>query len=286
MHFTNLLWRILALSPHLRHGVHPPTHPPTSWVANEQRRNLSAMVGVMDEAAGNVTRALKDAGLWDDTIFVVLTCAHVHYGELYTSISTLLACQYKPACPYLSPSRTRCLHHSPQFSTDNGGPQGQLASNFPLKGGKGTLWEGGVRGIGFVAGGNLTRVGIHGTPRVSHDLAHISDWNPTLCDFAGGLKVMYSHTPPRCRLSLALRTPTQNNVPSSHPWLFQHLSHRGMPVGTCTPPRWRVGLAVSAAPRGGFGSQRHHARLLCQLDGWFLSGTFVTHDGEYLWLCV
>ena len=33
--------------------------------------------------------------------------------------------------------------------------------------------QGGVRGIGFVAGGNLTRVGIHGTPRVSHALERV-----------------------------------------------------------------------------------------------------------------
>ncbi len=41
------------------------------WVADIQRRNLSAMVGIMDQAAGNVTDALKSVGLWHDTIFVV-----------------------------------------------------------------------------------------------------------------------------------------------------------------------------------------------------------------------
>ena len=49
------------------------------------------------------------------------------------------------------------------FSTDNGGPTNEMASNYPLKGGKTQLWEGGVRGVGFVAGGDLPRFGFEGT---------------------------------------------------------------------------------------------------------------------------
>ena len=52
--------------------------------------------------------------------------------------------------------------------------------------GKGSLWQGGVRGIGFVTGGDLASLGFAGLPRVSHAMMHVSDWNPTLCDFAGG----------------------------------------------------------------------------------------------------
>ena len=72
------------------------------------------------------------------------------------------------------------------FSTDNGGPTNEMASNYPLHGGKGSLWEGGVRGIGFIAGGDLASFGFAGLPRVSRALMHVSDWNPTLCDLAGG----------------------------------------------------------------------------------------------------
>ena len=43
------------------------------WVQDEARRNLSAMVTVMDEAAGNVTASLISAGMWDDTIFIFST---------------------------------------------------------------------------------------------------------------------------------------------------------------------------------------------------------------------
>lgn len=113
-----------------------------AWVKDDQRRNLSAMVAVMDEAAGNITSVLKDVGMWNDTIFI--------------------------------------------FSTDNGGPINDKASNFPLRGGKATLWEGGVRGVGFVAGGDLERFGFVGLPRVSQGLMHVSDWSETMCELAGG----------------------------------------------------------------------------------------------------
>lgn len=71
------------------------------------------------------------------------------------------------------------------FSTDNGGAAAgfniNAASNYPLRGVKNTLWEGGVRGAGL-----LWSPLIKQPQRVSQQFMHISDWLPTLLSAAGG----------------------------------------------------------------------------------------------------
>eukprot|EP00039_Didymoeca_costata_P000255 m.44843 g.44843 ORF g.44843 m.44843 type:complete len:447 (-) comp10152_c0_seq2:517-1857(-) len=114
------------------------------------RQILAAMVVAVDEGIGNVTAALHSLGLWENTIMVI--------------------------------------------STDNGGPsddqQGDswlpkqvtrnVASNWPLRGKKATVWEGGVRAFGLVAS-PLLQVSRY----ANWELIHVTDWAPTLLIAAG-----------------------------------------------------------------------------------------------------
>ncbi|XP_014229702.1 arylsulfatase B [Trichogramma pretiosum] len=106
-----------------------------------KRRRFAAMASVMDTSVGAVVEALEKKNMLKDSIIV--------------------------------------------FTTDNGGPaQGfnlNAASNWPLRGVKNTLFEGGVRGVGLVWSPRLSNPG-----RVSNRLFSISDWLPSLLRAAGG----------------------------------------------------------------------------------------------------
>ena len=71
------------------------------------------------------------------------------------------------------------------FSADNGGAiniaQG-AGNNFPLRGGKHTAFEGGVRSSAFVSGGWLPPQ-LRGT--VNSGYIHVADWWATFCSLAG-----------------------------------------------------------------------------------------------------
>lgn len=95
----------------------------------------------MDQSVGHIVEFLSDAGMLDNTIIV--------------------------------------------YSSDNGGvPYGNHASrgfNWPLRGAKYTLWEGGIRAAAFLWSPLLKK-----SPRASDQMMHITDWLPTLYSAAGG----------------------------------------------------------------------------------------------------
>ena len=66
-------------------------------------------------------------------------------------------------------------------SADNGGAACG-GSNYPLKGCKGTFFEGGVRALAF-AGGGLVPESMRG--KSTDGFIHIADWYPTFCKLAG-----------------------------------------------------------------------------------------------------
>ena len=55
------------------------------------------------------------------------------------------------------------------------------SSNYPLRGGKTTYFEGGIRGVGFVHGNKIEVPG-----RECHEFMHVSDWFSTIIHVAGG----------------------------------------------------------------------------------------------------
>ncbi|CAH3182779.1 unnamed protein product [Porites lobata] len=123
-------------------SVHSPLQVPTEYtekyenITDDDRKIYAGMVENVDEAIGNITEAMKTAGLWDNTLLIV--------------------------------------------TTDNGGAPDDGGYNWPLRGEKGSLWEGGVRGVAFVHGNMLQRTGV-----TCNELFHVTDWYPTLLYLAG-----------------------------------------------------------------------------------------------------
>ncbi|XP_031341212.1 arylsulfatase B-like isoform X2 [Photinus pyralis] len=110
-------------------------------VYDSNRRTYAAMVSKLDDSVGLIVDALEKKGMLQNSVIV--------------------------------------------FVSDNGAPTiGRFrnwGSNYPLRGIKSTLFEGGVRAVGFLWSPLLVQ-----SQRVSSELIHVTDWMPTLYSAAGG----------------------------------------------------------------------------------------------------
>ena len=130
-------------------NVHWPLEAPAEYIArfinatggDMNRATLCGQIAFLDDAVGNVTRALTAAGMDDNTVVI--------------------------------------------FASDNGAPdRGDekygWGNNFPLRGGKNTLFNGGVNVLGAVKGPGIP-VGVKADFKI-----HATDWLPSLVSLATG----------------------------------------------------------------------------------------------------
>ena len=95
------------------------------------RKTIAATVVAIDEAVGVVEQALKDAGMWDNTLIVFSTD-----------------------------------NGGPTDGTNN-----NMMNNFPLRSGKGETFEGGIRAVGFMHGAGLSPGVVGKTSSVLHHVS-------------------------------------------------------------------------------------------------------------------
>ena len=109
----------------------------------------AGMVSAMDSAVGNLTQALKDKGIYNNTIIVI------------SNDNGGLSQGYGASCSPL-PAPSTC---------------GGL--NYPYRGYKSSYWEGGVRGTGMIRIPELADAAYR-----YQGMFHVSDWYPTLVSAA------------------------------------------------------------------------------------------------------
>ncbi|XP_077533190.1 arylsulfatase B-like isoform X2 [Haemaphysalis longicornis] len=111
------------------------------YIAEKERTIYAAMLDTLDESVGAVLLALQEEDMLDNSIVV--------------------------------------------FSSDNGGssfgPHASRGYNWPLRGAKFALWEGGTRVPAFIWSPLLAK-----NRRTSKQLMHVTDWLPTLYRAGGG----------------------------------------------------------------------------------------------------
>ncbi|CAE7569458.1 Arsj [Symbiodinium sp. CCMP2592] len=107
---------------------------------SENRRLIMAMTKYMDDTIKNLTTALKDKGMWENTLVV--------------------------------------------FTTDNGGPiyEPGSSNNYPLRGGKYSDFEGGVRTTTFMSGGYIPK---ERRGKVHKGVVSLADWYTMFSELAG-----------------------------------------------------------------------------------------------------
>ena len=140
-------------------AVHLPINEPDEWVnkvpasiTTEIARHYAACIMHLDDGVGQILRALEQKGFRKDTLFV-----------------------------FTSDNGGSNVTNTTQPYPPDDSPKGKLtASNHPLRGGKGTVYEGGTRVPTLVSWPGTISQRKESTP------VSIVDWMPTFCRLAEG----------------------------------------------------------------------------------------------------
>jgi arylsulfatase A-like enzyme len=133
-------------------SVHGPCEVPDAYKdkypadMDKGRRTFSGMVSALDEAVANLTSALDQHQMLEDSLII--------------------------------------------FTTDNGGNLKQNGNNWPLRGAKFSLWEGGTRGYSFVYSASKDLIPKSMRGATVSNLTHAVDWFATILDASGNLDVL------------------------------------------------------------------------------------------------
>lgn len=138
-----------------------------SFINNTNRAHYAALANSLDSYVGRVVDALVARGMWEDTLLVFSSdnggpvCASSAWGAGWGGIS---CCSTLPCLADLDPNTDSVLDGS--------------GNNWPLRGGKVSNWEGGVRVNAFASGGFIPAQR-RGT--VEPGFAAIEDWCVRQC---------------------------------------------------------------------------------------------------------
>jgi len=141
-------------------------------ITYDNRRIYAAMVNFLDDQLANITTTMKDLGMWDNTL-MVLSSDNGGYVKDPKGV-----CNYTDSSFPGTSDATDWGHGTACHNGEAG------ASNYPLQGGKYSMFEGGIRVNAFMSGGFLPDV-VRGSKQ--EEMIHIADWYRTLAEGIAGV---------------------------------------------------------------------------------------------------
>lgn len=143
-----------------------------SFIEFDNRRVYNAMVNFLDDQLGNLTNEMKQLGMWENTL-MILTSDNGGYVKSPKGLCNTTKAPWPGAGP-----GTDFGHGTACFNGESG------ANNYPLRGGKYSNFEGGIRVNAFASGGYLPHA-VRGTKL--NGMIHVADWYRTLTQGIAGV---------------------------------------------------------------------------------------------------
>jgi len=159
--------------------VHYPLQAPVRYqnmfgsIDFDYRRVYQAMVAVLDDQLENITSTMKQLGMWDNTLMVLTSDNGGYVKGPDGGCNTTM-----PAAGEPEDVSSDIGHGTTCFNGEAG------ANNWPLRGGKYSHFEGGIRATAFASGGYLPAK-VRGTRLTG--MMHIADWYATFAQGIAGL---------------------------------------------------------------------------------------------------